>query len=394
MSLRDAPIGCVPIVWNNADDHDMAPADAGRAPCRTRSRGSASPAPSTGADSPRATSCVATWSSAASASRSCTPPCRPGPRASRDGAAEIARRDLERLTAAGGEVLVVALDGGGERDAWSGRVAAGAPQWSAAAYDGLADCSAELVEAAPRRRAVAFHPHTATWIEAPDEVEALASPAAGHRRRALPRRRPLPGRRRRCRRAPSAPSAPLVTHVHLKDVDGIGPRRGCASGELARLRRGGPGAHLHRARQRRARPGGGAEHARRVSTTRGWLMVEQDSSWLPPVGGRRRRQARARLRAARDGPMKVAVIGAGSMGGMHADLLGAMDEVDRLSSSSTPMPIRARGGRRGATAGARRPSTRRSPQPMRSSSPPRRSSTADGRRPRSMPASTCCARSR
>ncbi|MDQ3690918.1 MAG: Gfo/Idh/MocA family oxidoreductase, partial [Chloroflexota bacterium] len=28
--------------------------------------------------------------------------------------------------------------------------------------------------------------------------------------------------------------------------------------------------------------------------------------------------------------MKVAVIGAGSMGGMHADLLGAMDEVDEL----------------------------------------------------------------
>ena len=25
MSLHDAPIGCVPIVWNNADDHEMAP---------------------------------------------------------------------------------------------------------------------------------------------------------------------------------------------------------------------------------------------------------------------------------------------------------------------------------------------------------------------------------
>ena len=24
MSLRDAPIGCVPIVWNNADDHSIA----------------------------------------------------------------------------------------------------------------------------------------------------------------------------------------------------------------------------------------------------------------------------------------------------------------------------------------------------------------------------------
>ena len=28
MSLRDAPVGCVPIVWNNADDPDIAPETA------------------------------------------------------------------------------------------------------------------------------------------------------------------------------------------------------------------------------------------------------------------------------------------------------------------------------------------------------------------------------
>ncbi len=62
----------------------------------------------------------------------------------------------------------------------------------------------------------------------------------------------------------------------------------------------------------------------------GWLMVEQDSTWLRPaeaaaVGIRVLRHA---IRERR--PMRVAVIGAGSMGGKHAQLLAGMPDVDEV----------------------------------------------------------------
>ena len=56
---------------------------------------------------------------------------------------------------------------------WSGRVADGAPRWPDAAFDALAALLGELAAAAPDGVRVAFHPHTATWVEAPDEVDAL-----------------------------------------------------------------------------------------------------------------------------------------------------------------------------------------------------------------------------
>ncbi|MGH2401600.1 MAG: sugar phosphate isomerase/epimerase family protein, partial [Candidatus Limnocylindria bacterium] len=203
-------------------------------------------------------------------------------------ASEVARHDLRRLVAAGGEVLVVAVHGGGEREAWSGRVAEGAPQWKASAFEELAELLGELVAAAPEGVKVAFHPHTATWIEAPDEVEALASKLpdtgaglcldVGHY---------LVGGGEPVRAIRHYGS--LVTHVHLKDVDPI---------VLARLRWteiDGFGAAV---RERIfTELGNGALDLHGVLTTldtieyRGWLMVEQDSSWLPPseaaaVGGR------------------------------------------------------------------------------------------------------------
>ena len=111
MSLLAAPIGCVPIVWNNADQPDLAPETPRRRRSSTRSRGSGSPARSTAAASRRATCCARRWRGAACASRSCTPRST----ATEDGlaprAADIARRDLGRLVAGGGEVLVVAVDG-------------------------------------------------------------------------------------------------------------------------------------------------------------------------------------------------------------------------------------------------------------------------------------------
>jgi inosose dehydratase len=175
---------------------------------------------------------------------------------------------------------VVAIDGGGERDAWSGRVAAGAPQWKAAAFEGLAELLGELATAAPDGVRVAFHPHTATWVESPDEVEALASRLpdtgaglcldVGHY--LVGGGEPV----RAIRRYGS-----LVTHVHLKDVD---------PAVLARLRSDEMDGFSAAVRDRIfTELGSGALDLHGVLATLdavdfdGWLMVEQDSSWLPPA---------------------------------------------------------------------------------------------------------------
>ena len=196
------------------------------------------------------------------------------------GAGDIARRDLGRLIAARGEVLNVALDGGGVRDRWSGRVAEGAPRWPAAAFDELAALLGELATTAPDGMRVTFHPHTATFVEAPDEVDELA--------------RRLPGTGAGiCLDvghfivgggdpvAALRSLGALVTHVHVKDVD---------PAVLARLRAGEIDGFMGAVRERIfTEPGNGmldldgvlAELAARDYA--GWLMVEQDSSWLPPA---------------------------------------------------------------------------------------------------------------
>jgi inosose dehydratase len=287
VSLRDAPIACVTIVWNNADDHDIAPETAATTVMDEIARlGFAGTQFGRGfpegdelrSELERRNLRFAELYSALPA----------GQEGLAQGAAEIALRDLERLVAAGGEVLVVAIDGGGERDAWSGRVAVGAPQWAAAAYAGLADLLARLVEAAPDGVRIAFHPHTATWIEAPDEVEALATrlPATGAGL-CLDVGHYLVGGGEPARAIRAF--GQLITHVHLKDVD---------ASVLARLRSGELGGFGEAVRQRIfTELGNGALDLHGVLTTldaigyEGWLMVEQDSSWLRPseaaaVGGR------------------------------------------------------------------------------------------------------------
>jgi inosose dehydratase len=287
MSLRDAPIGCVPIVWNNADDHDIAPETAATTVMdeitRLRFAGT-----QFGRGFPEGDDLRRELESRNLRFAELYSALPAGPDGLADGAAEVAQRDLERLAAAGGEMLVVALDGGGERDAWSGRVAVGAPQWSASAYQELADLLADLVGAAPDGAQVSFHPHTATWIEAPDEVAALAARLGdtgaglcldvGHY---------LVGGGEPVRAIRAL--GPLVTHVHLKDVD---------PSVLARLRSGELGGFGTAVRERIfTELGNGALDLHGVLATldavgySGWLMVEQDSSWLPPseaaaVGGR------------------------------------------------------------------------------------------------------------
>lgn len=278
MSLADAPIGCVPIVWNNADLRDLAPETAGEIVLDEIARlgfagtqhGRGLPEGAVLAEElARRGLRYAELYSALGATREGLAP----------NAMDVARRDLERLAAARGEVLVVALDGDAERDRWSGRVPQGAPRWSDRAFDELAGLLGELAGAAGDGIRVAFHPHTATWVEAPDEVEALAQRlpgtgaglcldvghylvGGGDPAEAIDR------------------YGDLLTHVHVKDVD---------PAVLARLRAGeleGFGAAV------RARifteAGSGALDLDAVLRALGrigyggWLMVEQDSSWLPP----------------------------------------------------------------------------------------------------------------
>lgn len=287
MSLRDAPIGTVPIVWNNADLLDLAPetpaADVLGEIARLGFDGS-----QFGRGFPEGDELRDAFAAHDLRFAELYSAVAAGPDGLADDASDVAHRDLARLLAAGGEVLVVAVDGGGERDAWSGRVAEGAPQWKASAYEGLAHLLGELAEAAPDGVRVAFHPHTATWVEAPDEVEALASRLpdtgaglcldVGHY--LVGGGEPV----RAIRRYGS-----LVTHVHLKDVD---------PGVLARLRSGEIAGFGAAVRERIfTELGNGALDLPGVLATLdaidydGWLMVEQDSSWLRPaeaaaVGGR------------------------------------------------------------------------------------------------------------
>lgn len=287
MSLADAPIGTVPIVWNNADLFDLAPETAAGTVLDEIARlGYAGT--QFGRGFPEGQELRATLGQRGLRFAELYSALGAGPDGLASDASETAHRDLQRLVAAGGEVLVVALDGGGEREAWSGRVVDGAPHWKAAAFRGLADLLAELVVAAPDGARIAFHPHTATWVESPDEVEALASmlPDTGAGL-CLDVGHYLVGGGEPVRAIRHYGA--LVTHVHLKDVD---------PSVLARLRSRAIDGFGTAVRERIfTELGNGALDLHGVLATldaidyAGWLMVEQDSSWLAPaeaaaVGGR------------------------------------------------------------------------------------------------------------
>jgi inosose dehydratase len=158
-------------------------------------------------------------------------------------------------------------------------VAAGAPRWPDPAFDRLATLLATLAAEAPEAVRVAFHPHTATWIEAPHEVDALAARLAtsaaglcldvGHY--LVGGGDPVEAIKRH---------AALVTHVHLKDVDGA---------VLERVRAGAMSGFRDAVRARIfTELGNGVLDLRGVLRALdgigygGWLMVEQDTTWLPP----------------------------------------------------------------------------------------------------------------
>jgi inosose dehydratase len=272
-------IGCVPIVWNNVDDPDLAPLvpyatildELARLGFSGTQFGRGFPeGDALAAELERRGLRLAEWY--------CPLP------ASADGltheAVPLARATLARLVASGGEVLVVALDGSPERDPFSGRVTTGAPRWPDPAFEGLAGLLDELAGLAPGGVRVAFHPHTATWVEAPDEVDALADRLRGSAaglcmdvgHYLVGGGDPVEAIRRH---------GPLIRHVHAKDVDPAVLAR-LASGELDGFM-GAIRARLFTELGRGSLDLPGVVRALREIHYAGWLMVEQDSSWLPPA---------------------------------------------------------------------------------------------------------------
>lgn len=279
MSLDRARIGCVPIVWNNVDVPDMAPLAPYGEILDTFARlgyegtqfGRGFPeGADLAAELDRRSLRLAELYSALPSSA--------------DGlgadAHAVAQRDLERLTAAGGEVLVVALDGSAACDAVAGRLADAPPRWPDAAFDDLAASLAEIVAAAPDGVRVAFHPHTATWIESPAEVAALAArlPATGAGL-CLDVGHFIVGGGDPVEAI--ARYGSLITHLHAKDVD---------AAVLARLREGELGGFGDAVRERLfTELGNGALDVVGMVAALdrigfdGWIMVEQDSTWLAPA---------------------------------------------------------------------------------------------------------------
>ncbi len=277
--LADAPIGCVPIVWNNADLPDLEPETGPGEILDTLARlgfqgcqhGRGFPeGEALQAQLARRGLRLAEWYAPLPATE----------RGPAPGAAAVGRGFLDRLVAGGGEVLVVAIDGSPERNAYSGRVPQGAPRWQEPGFDALATILGELAEAAPEGVRVAFHPHTATWVETPDEVDALAARLRGSRaglcldvgHYLVGGGDPVEAIRRH---------GPLITHLHAKDVDPDVLRR-LRSGQLD-----GFGdairARLFTELGRGALDLPGVVEALREVRYDGWLMVEQDSSWLAPA---------------------------------------------------------------------------------------------------------------
>jgi inosose dehydratase len=206
-------------------------------------------------------------------------PC--GPDGPTPEAHDVGRSKLGELHDAGGDVLVAALLLTADRVGHAARAGLpGVPSMSERGVRALADLLDDLAAAANRLgHPLAFHPHVGTYIETPDEVERLMAAAdpelvglcldVGHYR--LAGGDPVEAIDRYGQR---------VRHVHLKDVD-----RDVAG----RMRSGAIEDFLGGLRERVfTELGSGELDLPNVLTAlarldyRGWLIVEQDTTWRPP----------------------------------------------------------------------------------------------------------------
>jgi inosose dehydratase len=268
----------VPIVWNNADLVDLAPHVSAETVLDEVARlGYAGTTLGVGFPSGTKLRRELERRGLRLAEVYATLPCdRDGPT---DDALRAGRRALAELHAGDGDVLVVAIGGTTERDAATGR-AASAPSLADDGWRSLAvtlEALGQEAKAAGHR--IAVHNHAGAWIETPDELQRLADETdpglvelcldVGHC--IVGGGDPVETLRRHGQR---------VTHVHVKDV---------APGPLAALNAGRMHGFADALRQRIFAPLGGGIldlpgvlGALAALQYRGWLMVEQDTSWEPP----------------------------------------------------------------------------------------------------------------
>ena len=278
MSLLESPIGCVPIVWNNADWLDLAPEtpaetvldEIARLGFAGTQHGRGFPEGDVLREAlARRGLRFAELYSALDATEDGLAPERPtSPDATLAGSSPVAARcSSSPSTSAGSETN----GPGASRMALRAGPKRRSTRWRS--------CCEELAAAAPDGVRVAFHPHAGTWVEDPEEVAALAER--------------LPGTGAglcldvgHCLVGGGDPVdaigryGSLVTHVHAKDVD---------PAVLARLRNGELTGLGGAVRERLfTELGNGAldldgvlRGLDRIGYA-GWLMVEQDSSSLHP----------------------------------------------------------------------------------------------------------------
>ncbi len=201
-----------------------------------------------------------------------------GPRA---GARDAVLERLRLLDDGRGDVLCVAVDGSPDRDRRAGRTDAPAtPVLTDAAWDALIDLLHEVADvAADRGHPLVFHPHAATFVETPGEVDRLMAstdPAriglcldVGHH--IVGGGDPV---------AAVAAFGDRVRHLHLKDVD---------AAVLGRVRAGdyeGLGQAVREGLFTELGAGildlDGVLRRLAERDYAGWLIVEQDWGWGPP----------------------------------------------------------------------------------------------------------------
>jgi inosose dehydratase len=202
---------------------------------------------------------------------------------------EHTRRLCELLAGVGASFVNLAHRGTRDRRAWAGRAdQPGAPRLTAEQWDRLAE---RVVQAAEVVRdfglQAAFHPHAGTWVETrADLEELLARTSAPLVKLCLDVGHGVYGGIDPIdvvRRYPER-----IAYLHLKDID---------PAVLDGLRRDQLGFEAGIRRRVFTEVGRGALdvpallRALREIEYSGWLMVEQDSTWLPPAESARASRA-------------------------------------------------------------------------------------------------------
>ena len=194
---------------------------------------------------------------------------------------EHTRRLCGFLAEVGASFVNLAHQGTPERRAWAGRAADPAcPRLDASGWDRLAEHVSQAAEIARAHGLrAAFHPHAGTWVETRADLDALLS-------------RTDAGLVKLCWDVGHALYAGIdpievvtgcadrIAYVHLKDVDGL------VLDSLVRERAGFEDGIRRRVFTELGRglldlPG--LLDALRAIGYPGWLMVEQDSTWLEPA---------------------------------------------------------------------------------------------------------------